>query len=171
MVSAPILTGHWLFHRCVPVLGTGVLLLLDWGCRTVYQLICDRWPAVDNSGYVWKHSCLRFRNHSASWPWLFALYKYTYLLSYLVVLLAVYRRTDDDTAEPRSLSARWSTMRQRRLYSTRLLVWWGLRLHRPLRRGKLRYVSTYLKNQFWLIVLHSKSKFTDTPKTFFFFFF
>jgi len=50
-----------------------VLQLRDHACGMVYCLICDTWPAMDNSDDSWKHIYLGLRNHSALSSWFFAL--------------------------------------------------------------------------------------------------
>jgi len=79
---AHLYTDHSLFHGPAPPLVTEVLLLQDRVCGTVCRPLFDRLPTMDSLSDIWSHIYLRPRNHGASWPWFFAPYKYTYLLTY-----------------------------------------------------------------------------------------
>jgi len=79
-LPAPVSCRHWL-ARQQTALVREALLLQDGISGTPYQLICDRWPAIDSVGDIWQHIYLGLDTTAHCDFWIFALYRYTYLLT------------------------------------------------------------------------------------------
>ena len=89
VLSARHPTGHSLFHGHAAVLTTEAMQLQDHACGTVYLLTCDRWPAMDRSGDIWKHIYLGiFKEITAHCDYHFM--RYTSAVTYLFIYLFIY---------------------------------------------------------------------------------